>query len=265
MYTQTYRVIQTYKSKAYGELSLKESEYLYASAITTKDNFIKAVAVSTGESGFFPNKFVERANETDTWVLHKSNICIGKSSTLNETRIIETNKANNGSRAKSNLFEKLLVNNNEIKQAPQQPPSSSPRVIPIVTLPGSDNQFMQMRFNSNQERSLQVPNLLRFFISRHGERIDLTFGAAWLEQAFDKAGKYRRTNLNMPANLPIRNSKRDFIGDSPLTEVGRFQARLTGEALGEESYRIHYCYTSPALRCIQTAQQILQGIFHLDV
>lgn len=216
------------------------------------------MSVSSGESGFFPNKFVERANETDTWVLHKSNLCIGKGLRLNETRLIET-KANNSNRAKS-VFEKLLASN-ELKQSPQQPPSVSPRVIPIVTLPGSDNQFMQMRFNSNQERSLQVPNTLRFFISRHGERIDLTFGAAWLEQAFDKAGKYRRTNLNMPANLPIRNSKRDFIGDSPLTEVGRFQARLTGEALGEECYRIHYCYTSPALRCIQTAQQILQGTF----
>ena len=55
-----------------------------------------------------------------------------------------------------------------------------------------------------------------------------------------------------------------FEGDSPLTEVGKFQARLTGEALGSESYRIHYCYSSPALRCIQTAQQILQGFYDLN-
>ena len=34
--------------------------------------------------------------------------------------------------------------------------------------------------------------------------------------------------------------------------------------MGEECYRIHYCYTSPALRCIQTAQQILQGFYNLQ-
>jgi ubiquitin-associated SH3 domain-containing protein len=215
---QTYRVTQTYKSKAYGELSLKENEFLYASAITTKDNFIKAVSLSTGESGFFPNKYVERANETDTWVLHKSNLCISTNPTpiqtnLNETRVIEAKKAEkngtvNGARSRS-IFDKLL-SNNESKQTSQA--SVSPRALPAITLPNSDNQFMQMRFNINQERSLQMPNLLRFFISRHGERIDLTFGAAWLDQAFDKMGMYRRTNLNMPQNLPIRNSKRDFIG-----------------------------------------------------
>lgn len=71
---------------------------------------------------------------------------------------------------------------------------------------------MQMRFDINPDRSLQMSGLLRLFFARHGERIDLTFGNAWLEQSFDKQGKYRRTNLNMPGNLPIRNSKRDFVG-----------------------------------------------------
>lgn len=89
--------------------------------------------------------------------------------------------------------------------------------------------------------------------------MDLAFGPQWIEQSFDRAGKYRRTNLNMPLDLPQRPSKRDFLGDSPLTEVGQFQARLTGDALGNEGYKIHYCYVSPALRCIQTAHQILLG------
>jgi hypothetical protein len=42
---QTFKVITPYKSKAYGELSLKANEYIFASAITTKDNFIKGFAI----------------------------------------------------------------------------------------------------------------------------------------------------------------------------------------------------------------------------
>lgn len=125
----------------------------------------------------------------------------------------------------------------------------------------SENIHMQKRFQANPHRAMQSQGALRFFFARHGERVDLAFGPQWIEQSFDRLGKYRRTNLNMPADLPYRASKRDFIGDSPLTEIGQFQARLTGEALGNEGFKIHYCYASPALRCIQTANQILTGIF----
>lgn len=124
----------------------------------------------------------------------------------------------------------------------------------------SENLHMQKKFMANQHRSGQTPGALRFFFVRHGERIDLAFGPQWIDQSFDRNGKYRRINLNMPSDLPARPSKRDFLGDSPLTEIGKFQARLTGDALGNEGYRLHYCYVSPALRCIQTAHQILQAM-----
>ncbi len=242
-------MIASYKSKAYGELSLKENEYIYASAITTKDNFVKGIALSNGESGFFPNKNLSRTNEAETWIQHKSNLCISKASSIRQEQELLYSQ-----RSKSSI-EKYQ------KQTSPQilPETSSEGLLSQKILANSENIFMHGRFISNPERSQQFPNQLRFFFARHGERIDLTFGANWLEEAFDKQGKYRRTNLNMPSMLPIRNSKRDFIGDSPLTEVGKFQARLTGEALGTESYRIHFCYASPAMRCIQTAQQILQG------
>lgn len=119
--------------------------------------------------------------------------------------------------------------------------------------------YMQERFRANPQRSLQASNLLRFFIARHGERIDLTFGLQWIEKSFDQNGKYKRVNLNMPNDLPVRSTKREFIGDSPLTEIGKFQAKLTGEALGIEGYKLHYCYSSPSLRCIQTAHKILKA------
>jgi hypothetical protein len=39
----------------------------------------------------------------------------------------------------------------------------------------SENSFMQMRFETISERSLQTSGLLRFFFSRHGERVDCKF------------------------------------------------------------------------------------------
>ena len=64
----------------------------------------------------------------------------------------------------------------------------------------------------------------------------------------------------MPISLPHRrNPFRDFIGDSPITEIGACQARLTGEALAANDSFAQYCYASPSLRCIQTAHCILQG------
>ena len=65
----------------------------------------------------------------------------------------------------------------------------------------------------------------------------------------------------MPLSLPRRrNPLCDFIGDSPITEIGASQARLTGEALAANDCFAQYCYSSPSLRCIQTAHGILQGM-----
>jgi len=115
--------------------------------------------------------------------------------------------------------------------------------------------------SSSSSSTLSNPGLIRLFCVRHGERIDFAIGQSWPEQAFDKAGNYRRLNLNMPMTLPKRrNPWRDFIGDSPITEIGISQARLTGEALAQNDATIQYCYTSPALRCIQTAHYILEGM-----
>ena len=203
---------------------------------------------------------MERSVESDTWKAHKSHLFVTNPTTSNAN---------------------VITNSTSSKHLPQQSqPSPQNRTVSAVEKPnrssaffsenrrnsnGNNNLFfsesavMRKKFENSPQRSLQQQGLLRFFFVRHGERIDLAFGPQWIEQAFDRSGKYRRINLNMPQDLPHRASKREFLGDSPLTEIGQFQARLTGEALGMEGYRIHYCYVSPALRCIQTAHQILSG------
>lgn len=206
---------------------------------------IKGVSYSTGEIGYFPSKNVERVSETETWKLHKSNHFIGNSSSSN---LLSSPAASSPGLQNVQFFD-----------ADRSFQNSDTR-LNTNTFYYSENPTMQKFFQSNPHKSMKTQGSLRFFFTRHGERVDLAFGPQWIEQAFDRNGKYRRINLNMPTDLPFRPSKREFLGDSPLTEIGQFQARLTGEALGYEGYKIHYCYTSPALRCIQTATQILAGI-----
>lgn len=132
--------------------------------------------------------------------------------------------------------------------------------------------YLKSRLNNASESSMQINKLqpkmvkstegseqLRFFLARHAERIDQAIGNLWYDKAFDQNGKYQRINLNLPNRLPFRADRKDFIGDSPITEIGKFQARLTGNALDIGGYKVNYCYASPALRCIQTAHQILKG------
>ena len=48
--------------------------------------------------------------------------------------------------------------------------------------------------------------------------------------------------------------------DPPLTEIGLLQAKLHGEELSKNGIQIKHIYSSPALRSIQTADKILEGM-----
>eukprot|EP00413_Alexandrium_margalefii_P022636 CAMPEP_0204572258 /NCGR_PEP_ID=MMETSP0661-20131031/39357_1 /ASSEMBLY_ACC=CAM_ASM_000606 /TAXON_ID=109239 /ORGANISM="Alexandrium margalefi, Strain AMGDE01CS-322" /LENGTH=479 /DNA_ID=CAMNT_0051580597 /DNA_START=82 /DNA_END=1517 /DNA_ORIENTATION=- len=99
----------------------------------------------------------------------------------------------------------------------------------------------------------------RVVVVRHGERADLVFGSGWIQQCFPRGGgEYVRCDLNMPRSLPSRPLEHWAV-DPPITELGRWQARQIGEALADEP-PIGAIYTSPALRCRQTAQEIQQWL-----
>uniref|UniRef100_A0A8C3KUI2 Ubiquitin-associated and SH3 domain-containing protein A n=1 Tax=Chrysolophus pictus TaxID=9089 RepID=A0A8C3KUI2_CHRPC len=119
--------------------------------------------------------------------------------------------------------------------------------------------FMQLLFllalsqNTNLRRGVLV--------MRHGERVDQVFGKSWLQQCLTADGKYYRADLNFPSILPKRkDSVKHFEHDPPLSSCGIFQSRLVGEALLDQEVTVSYIYSSPALRCIQTAQHVLQGL-----
>ena len=113
-----------------------------------------------------------------------------------------------------------------------------------------------------QQSSLANPRKpRRIFVIRHGERVDVIFGHSWVFQFFDDKGGYHRRNLNMPKRLPTRfGGPEKFAQDSPVTEIGACQARLTGESLFAHGIKITKVYSSPAFRCIQTAEAIMDAL-----
>lgn len=123
--------------------------------------------------------------------------------------------------------------------------------------------------NGNDRKDDEVPPPIppqdlgprRLFIFRHAERVDVTFGKQWIQLSFDADGSYHRRNLNMPKEIPKRKGgPMEFLKDSPITEGGLFQARLTGEGMREQGIRISHVYCSPALRCVQTANAFIHGL-----
>ena len=63
----------------------------------------------------------------------------------------------------------------------------------------------------------------------------------------------------MPKKIIQRETfEHDF--DPPLTEIGLLQAKLHGEELLKNGIKIKHIYSSPALRSIQTADKILEGM-----
>lgn len=71
------------------------------------------------------------------------------------------------------------------------------------------------------------------------------------------------SKLIFPSGILIRHSERNFIPNgvhdivTPLNEIGKQKARSLGEKL--RTYNKLLIYTSPVLRCVQTAEEISLG------
>jgi len=100
----------------------------------------------------------------------------------------------------------------------------------------------------------------RLYVMRHGERCDFTFGKSWVDRCFDSSGKYTQCDINLPKNVLPRKSHKEYLLDSPLTEVGKFHSLATGEAFKRAGISIKHVYVSPSLRCVETAQGVINGM-----
>ena len=101
---------------------------------------------------------------------------------------------------------------------------------------------------------------LRFFIIRHGERVDRFFGSNWYMMAFDQMGQYRPYHWNFPERLPHRQNKYFWAVDTPLTRDGLSAAQNVGRVLSLNRFEPSFVYSSPASRCVFTANQMLKGL-----
>ncbi|XP_034663697.1 protein UBASH3A homolog isoform X4 [Drosophila subobscura] len=135
-----------------------------------------------------------------------------------------------------------------------EPPAAQPPRPDDTLSVHSDHSMHPCSLDASQTKNRKV------YIMRHGERVDFTFGT-WIPYCFDEFGNYMRKDLNMPKTLPRRkNSPEGWQNDSPLTNVGVFQANLIGQALLEANVQVDHVYCSPSYRCIQTCTSALEGL-----
>ncbi|KAM7537778.1 hypothetical protein Aperf_G00000078695 [Anoplocephala perfoliata] len=190
--------------------------------------------------------------------------------------------SNNSALGGTSFHSKLLSRNSRRKSIPPSTSFASPSCstsgfqtpfVPISSSSSSSTSIFGSRFfgslltgapggsgcaTSQLQQQSQKPHR-RLYVMRHAERMDICFGRAWTTRCIDRKGIYHRLNLNMPARLPVREDIIDHTLDSPLTQVGLFVAGACGRALTESGIRFAVCYASPALRCVQTACQLLQA------
>lgn len=234
---ETLRVMYPYAPQNEDELELVPGDFIFMSPVeqnSTSEGWVYGTSLSTGLSGLLPENYISRADECDTWVFHGSHSflsCASPSASVG---------------AVGGLCDGLLDGRLFDDRSPGDPSS-----INVICQP-----MQVLRVNSQSRLPKRT-----LFVCRHGERMDVVFGKHWLSQCFDAKGRYMRTNLNMPPNLPARSGGfRDYDKDGPITVFGATQARLVGEALLESNTVIDFVYSSPSLRCVQTAHNILKGL-----
>ncbi|CAL1573633.1 unnamed protein product [Knipowitschia caucasica] len=233
---ETLQVMYPYLPQNDDELELTPGDFIFMSPVeqsTASEGWVYGTSLGTGLSGLLPENYVSRADESDTWVVHGSHSIHNSASQLASGRNV------------GGLLFDGPINDSLLDSIIDTPSLSG--LCPPMQVPQSAPQ--------------SCPSKRRLFVCRHGERMDVVFGKHWITQCFDSKGRYFRSNLNMPSSLPTRSgSQRDYDKDCPITVFGSTQARLVGEALLESNTVIDFVYSSPSLRCIQTAQHILKGL-----
>lgn len=251
--SEVHKVLYSHVPKEPDELELLIGDFVYVSGEhlgAATDGWVEGTSWLTGSTGFLPKNYIERTAESDAWTLHRS-ITIAKNVFLDglenvslQRRALGTSQAPHSPQLSP-------------KSAPPQPAEREERPAP------KENIYENLGFlaqKNKQEEAKGSTSPRKLYVVRHAERIDFTFGA-WLPVCFDAAGKYTRRDLNMPMTVPERGGGfQDYAKDSPLTNIGLYQATLTGNAMCESGVTFSHVYSSPSLRCIQTCTNILSAL-----
>ncbi|XP_074839515.1 ubiquitin-associated and SH3 domain-containing protein A [Carettochelys insculpta] len=222
---QVLRALFQYKPQNIDELMLNTGDLIYvdrSQQSDVSDGWVIGTSHRTGCRGFLPENYTEKAIESDTWVKHREYTFTPAAG--------QVSKNENG---------------------------------PSLNLNGEVHNPMTRNITETLVFQLSQTVAVRrgLLVMRHGERVDQVFGKSWIQQCLTADGKYHRADLNFPVSLPKRKDGiKSFEYDPPLSSCGIFQSRLVGEALLEKEEVVRHVYCSPALRCIQTAQHLLEGL-----
>uniref|UniRef100_A0A8D0CUK8 Ubiquitin associated and SH3 domain containing B n=1 Tax=Sander lucioperca TaxID=283035 RepID=A0A8D0CUK8_SANLU len=201
---ETLQVMYPYVPQNDDELELVPGDFIFMSSVeqsSASEGWLYGTSLGSGLSGLLPENYVNRADESDTWVVHGSHSMLNCAS-----------PSNSGSAVSGLLFDGQL--NECLLDSLMDTPGLAGLCPPMQVLrPTSQSSLSKMRL----------------FVCRHGERMDVVFGKHWITQCFDSKGRYIRSNLNMPSSLPARiGGHRDYDKDCPITVFGSTQARLVG-------------------------------------
>uniref|UniRef100_A0A914QEA8 Uncharacterized protein n=1 Tax=Panagrolaimus davidi TaxID=227884 RepID=A0A914QEA8_9BILA len=111
----------------------------------------------------------------------------------------------------------------------------------------------------DRPKSLQNKKIIALI--RNGERIDRVF-PEWLNLNFTDSEEYLPTDLNQPIEMLKRSGGiEDYIDDSPITEIGDLTSECLGRSFGLHGiWPLQKVYSSPSLRCIQSAAAFIKGL-----
>nr|XP_970192.2 PREDICTED: protein UBASH3A homolog isoform X1 [Tribolium castaneum] len=244
---QVHKVIHPYQPTECDELDLRTGDYVYISSealANSPDGWVEGTSWLTGLTGLLPESYTERTAESDAWTLHKK-------VPLNHITQPEI---------KYTLPQKALEMEEDASKPSAKDGSESKNGVEDYCFPTSpriENLYENV-FKTGPQKE-QDKKSRKLYLMRHGERIDFTFGV-WIPYCFDESGRYTRKDLNMPSTVPERShGPAGYTKDTPLTNVGLFQATTVGDALKEAQLDIAYAYSSPSFRCVQTCDALLKG------
>ena len=257
-----YKVLYAHVAREPDELELLIGDFVFVTqeeVAKTTDGWVVGISWLTGATGYLPTNYVERTAETNAWTLHTV-FPFSK-------EVVEAHEGEQPSsleRLVDSQRERLVENQREgndpggVSVPDLEVESLYARVVRHSGEGVGQDQRVKEEDTSPPQPRPQGPR--QVFIARHGERVDFTFGL-WIPYSFDKDGKYKRKDLNMPKSVPQRRDGPDgFSRDCPLTVIGETQARMVGEAMKEAGVHIHHVFCSPSLRCVQTCHNILTGL-----
>jgi broad specificity phosphatase PhoE len=104
---------------------------------------------------------------------------------------------------------------------------------------------------------------LRLIILRHSDRVDTTYGDDWYNKIFGNMPSAPRESYRheaLPSRLPLRPLTFHYLLDPPITGFAEKKAIIRGNSLSSMIDHVDFCYSSPASRCVLTANSVLKGM-----